>query len=100
LSLPDKYAGKFILGAGPVGLLPTATNDALGQDQWALGPDAFVVLSDPRLKGSDLVYHVDILEGKIPATAGLSTLFIDSAVRRVARRTRRRTARRVERRHD
>jgi hypothetical protein len=40
LSLPDKYAGKFILGAGPVGLLPTATNDALGQDQWALGPAA------------------------------------------------------------
>ena len=62
--------------------------------------DAVVVLSDPRLKGSDLVYHVDILEGKIPATAGLSTLFIDSAVRRVARRTSRRTARRVDRRHD
>lgn len=62
--------------------------------------DAVVVLSDPRLKGSDLVYHVDILEGKIPATAGISTLFIDSAVRRVARRTSRRTARRVERRHD
>ena len=62
--------------------------------------DAVVVLSDPRLKGTDLVYHVDILEGKIPATAGISTLFIDSAVRRVARRTSRRTARRVARRHD
>ena len=62
--------------------------------------DAVVVLSDPRLKGNNLVYHVDILEGKIPATAGISTLFIDSAVRRVARRTSRRTARRVERRHD
>jgi hypothetical protein len=56
--------------------------------------DAVVVLSDPRLKGNDLVYHVDILEGKIPATAGISTLFIDSAVRRIARRTSRRTARR------
>ena len=62
--------------------------------------DAVVVLSNPRLKGNDLVYHVDILEGKIPATAGISTLFIDSAVRRVARRTSRRTARRVSRRHD
>ena len=62
--------------------------------------DVVVVLSDPQLKGSDLVYHVDILGGKIPATAGISTLFIDSAVRRVARRTSRRTARRVERRHD
>jgi hypothetical protein len=58
--------------------------------------DAVVVLSDPRLKGRDLVYHVDILEGKITATAGLSTLFIDSVVRRVARKT----ACRVERRHD
>lgn len=86
-----------------------------GKDSFAVNPpnatlsifqddhvqDAVVVLSDPRLKGNDLAYHVDILEGKIPATAGpLSTLFIDSAVRRVARRTSRRTARRVERRHD
>jgi hypothetical protein len=38
LSLPPKYAGKFIFGAGPVGLFPTATDDALGSDQWALGP--------------------------------------------------------------
>jgi len=85
-----------------------------GKDSFAVNPpnatlsmfdgdhvqDAVVVLSDPRLKGNDLAYHVDILEGKIPATAGISTLFIDSAVRRVARRTSRRTARRVERRHD
>jgi hypothetical protein len=40
LSLPEKYAGHFILGAGPVGLFPTATDDDLGQDQWALGPAA------------------------------------------------------------
>ncbi len=62
--------------------------------------NAVLVLSDPRLKGRDLVYHVDILEGKITATAGLSTLFIDPAVSRVARRTSRRTACRAERRHD
>ena len=85
-----------------------------GKDSFAVNPpnatlsifrgdhvlDAVVVLSDPRLNGNDLAYHVDILEGQIPATAGISTLFIDSAVRRVARRTSRRTARRVERRHD
>jgi hypothetical protein len=40
LSLPDRIAGNFILGAGPVGLFPTATHDTLGQDQWALGPAA------------------------------------------------------------
>ena len=85
-----------------------------GKDSFAVNPpnatlsvfqgdhvlDAVVVLSNPQLKGSDLVYHVDILKGKIPATTGISTLFIDSAVRRVARRTSRRTARRVERRND
>ena len=38
LSLPEKYAGDWILGAGPVGMFPTATDDALGSDQWALGP--------------------------------------------------------------
>jgi hypothetical protein len=38
LSLPQKYAGHFIVGAGPVGIFPTATDDDLGQDQWALGP--------------------------------------------------------------
>ena len=38
LSVPKRIAGNFILGAGPVGLFPTATDDDLGQDQWALGP--------------------------------------------------------------
>ena len=38
LAVPGGIAGNFILGAGPVGLLPTATDDDLGQDQWALGP--------------------------------------------------------------
>jgi hypothetical protein len=38
LSVPDKYAGKFILGAGPIGMFPSATTDALGSDQWAVGP--------------------------------------------------------------
>lgn len=30
----------WILGAGPTALLPTATDDLLGQKQWALGPTA------------------------------------------------------------
>jgi len=79
--------GKDSFAANP----PNATL-SIFQDNHVL--DAVVVLSDPRLNGSDLAYHVDIIEGKIPATAGISTLFIDSAVRRVARRTSRRTARR------
>jgi hypothetical protein len=38
LALPGKYAGNWILGAGPVFLFPTATTDALGSNQYALGP--------------------------------------------------------------
>lgn len=33
-------ASGWIIGAGPAMLLPTATNNLLGQDQWALGPTA------------------------------------------------------------
>jgi hypothetical protein len=42
LAVPGKYAGKWILGAGPVGLFPTATSDELGSDQFALGPAVVV----------------------------------------------------------
>lgn len=31
-------ASGWIIGVGPAIMLPTATNDLLGQDQWALGP--------------------------------------------------------------
>jgi hypothetical protein len=42
LAVPGKYAGKWVLGAGPVGLFPTATSDELGSDQFALGPAAVI----------------------------------------------------------
>jgi len=42
LALPDRFAGQFILGAGPVFLFPSATSDALGQNQWAAGPAVVV----------------------------------------------------------
>jgi hypothetical protein len=40
VNLPERYSGNFLLGAGAVGLFPSATDDDLGQDQWALGPAA------------------------------------------------------------
>jgi hypothetical protein len=49
LSLPGKYAGHWILGAGPVGLFPTATDDDLGKDQWALGPAVVVGYKTKKL---------------------------------------------------
>ena len=38
VNIPKKYAGNWILGAGPVFLFPTATNRELGSNQWAMGP--------------------------------------------------------------
>jgi hypothetical protein len=37
-AVPASIAGKWILGAGPVFEFPTATDDALGADQWSAGP--------------------------------------------------------------
>ena len=36
-----------------------------------------VELRDPVLDGDDLSYKVKVLEGKIPASAGVASLFID-----------------------
>ena len=35
---PKEPVGGWILGAGPVGYYPTATDDALGSGQWGAGP--------------------------------------------------------------
>lgn len=40
--LGKSLAGGLVLGAGIVATLPTATNDALGLDQWLLGPEVLV----------------------------------------------------------
>jgi hypothetical protein len=39
-NLPESIAGHWIMGAGPVWLFPSATDDALGENQWGLGPAA------------------------------------------------------------
>lgn len=36
------FAGGIVLGAGVVATVPTATSDALGLDQWLLGPEVLV----------------------------------------------------------
>jgi hypothetical protein len=36
-----------------------------------------VTLHDPKLEGGDLSYRVDVLEGKLPASGGAASLFID-----------------------
>ena len=40
---PTKPVGGLIVGAGPVFLYPTATNDRISANQWAAGPTAVVL---------------------------------------------------------
>ena len=37
-NLPESISGNWLMGAGPVTLFPTATTNALGENQWAMGP--------------------------------------------------------------
>ena len=56
-------AGGWIWGAGPVFLLPTATQDVLGTDKWGLGPTGVV------LKQSG-PWTVGLLAGHVWSVAG------------------------------
>jgi len=55
---------------------PNATLSVFEKDKDKL-LDVVVKLSNPRLKGRDLTYHVAILEGQMPAQGGICSLFID-----------------------
>jgi hypothetical protein len=57
-------AGRVLVGAGPVLLVPTASDDRLGLDAWGMGlSGVFVVNAGPFVTGT-LVTHVWNLEGQ------------------------------------
>lgn len=82
---------------------PNATLSILSADDIV---NVVVVLSNPVLQGDAMSYHVEILDGEMPATGGHSALFIDVvgrpltpvSVAGVHRRGRRRGRRRGQRR--
>jgi hypothetical protein len=50
---PKKPSNGLIWGAGPVVLLPTASDDDLGSDKWGVGPSAvFLTMKGPWVIGS------------------------------------------------
>jgi hypothetical protein len=51
-------ASGWIWGAGPVELLPTATNDMLGGKKWGLGPTAVVLKQDGPWTYGCLANHI------------------------------------------
>jgi hypothetical protein len=55
---PEKPLGGWIIGAGPVFLYPTATEDALGSGKWGVGPTAVVLRQDGPWTYGILANHV------------------------------------------
>lgn len=53
----------WIWGAGPVMLLPTATDDALGAEQWGLGPTAVALRQSGSWTYGALANHIESVGG-------------------------------------
>ncbi len=92
----DWTQGEDSFAADP----PNATLSILGGGEEI--NDVVVVLSEPKLAGSELTYKVKVLDGRLPASGGAASLFIDiigrpltpMSVAGVSRRTTRRMIRR------
>ena len=56
-------AGGWIWGAGPVFLLPTASDNLLGSEQWGLGPTAVVLKQEKGWTYGALANHVWSVSG-------------------------------------
>ena len=56
-SYGQTHAGGIITLLGVAGTLPTATDDALGRDQWLLGPEAALAMKRPWGVVGVLVSH-------------------------------------------
>lgn len=77
---PAKPVNGWILGAGPVFLLPTGTND-LSAKKWGMGP-TFVALKQMELWGGHLTYgglgnHIWSTGGSDEVTDSISRTFIN-----------------------
>ena len=67
--------GGLIWGAGPVFLLPTATDDLLGADQWGFGPSFLVLKQQSGWTYGALVNHIERVAGD-DRLEDISTSFI------------------------
>jgi len=63
LSPKQPTAGGLVWGAGPVFLIPTATDDPLGLDQWGIGPTGVVLKQQGRWTYGGLANHLWKLSG-------------------------------------
>jgi len=68
-------AGGWILGAGPVLLLPTGTDDLLSAKKWGLGPTAVLLKQDHGWTYGALANHIWSVAGD-SARPAISTTFL------------------------
>lgn len=64
----------WILGAGPVLLLPTATDRTLGADEWGLGPTALALKQSGPWTYGALVNHIWSVAGDGPSDVNMTLL--------------------------
>jgi hypothetical protein len=64
LSPKAPTAAGWIWGVGPVFLLPTASDELLGQEQWGAGPTAVVLKQQGPWTYGALVNHIESFAGK------------------------------------
>ena len=62
---PKEPVGGWILGAGPVFLLPTATDELLGGEKWGAGPTVLALQQTP---GGGPTARSSTTSGRLPAT--------------------------------
>ncbi len=68
-------SGGLIWGAGPVILIPTASDDALGGEKWGIGPTAVVLKQSGPWTFGGLVNHIESFAGE-DDRADISASFI------------------------
>lgn len=72
-------AGGWIWGAGPVLLLPSATDDVLGSEKWGIGPTAVVLKQQGPWTYGALANHIESFAGE-SSRADVSATFLQPFV--------------------
>jgi hypothetical protein len=72
-------AGGWIWGAGPVLLLPTATDEILGSEKWGIGPTAVLLKQSGKWTYGALANHIESFAGE-SQRADISATFLQPFV--------------------
>mgnify|MGYP003515392159 CR=1 FL=1 len=73
------YLEEWTAAAGPNNFAADPPNATLSVYQAGQSDNTLTVVEifDPKVQGKDLIYRYKLIEGKVPASGGATTLFID-----------------------